>query len=414
MTPRILTNPILADRLKLMIHRVKFPRSVVVLFALALMLSAFAWALGPPTTRADFRPAGAVYALTNVAAGNAVAVFNRAANGTLTPAGLVPTGGLGIGDQADAEGLGSQGALALSSAGHSLFRGTRWLFAVNGGSRDISVFAVTDSGLTLVDRVPSHGPRPISLTVFGNLLYVLNFNRQAGGEGNITGFTIGRDGHLRPLPGSTRPLSARDADPGEVQFSPNGNLLAVTEKATSRIVTYKVGSDGLPGNPMANAAAAIAPFALAFGRRNVLITADDFFDADGQAAASSYIVSDDGTLRLMSGPVHNTQTAACWVAITGFGNYAYVANTNSGTLTGYGISFEGNLRLLNDDGITAVIGAGTKVRDLALSDDSRFLYSLNSAAGTVSAFQVRANGSLRLLDVAGGIPAPGSNGLAAR
>src|SRR5438270_12840193 len=131
---------------------------------------------------ADSSAVGTVYALTNASSGNGVAVFDRGANGTLTPVGIVATGGLGEGDGPDAEGLGSQGALALNENGH-------WLFAVNGGSGDISSFAVKPHGLTLVSKAPSNGPAPISLTIRGTLLYVLNYNRVAGGPGNITGFT---------------------------------------------------------------------------------------------------------------------------------------------------------------------------------------------------------------------------------
>src|SRR3989442_15959545 len=47
----------------------------------------------------------AVYTLTNQVAGNAVAVFNRAADGTLTAAGTIATGGTGGG-----AGLGPPGA----------------------------------------------------------------------------------------------------------------------------------------------------------------------------------------------------------------------------------------------------------------------------------------------------------------
>jgi len=50
--------------------------------------------------------------LTNQVAGNAVAVFNRSADGTLTAAGTIATGGTGTG-----AGLGSQGAVALSDDG---------------------------------------------------------------------------------------------------------------------------------------------------------------------------------------------------------------------------------------------------------------------------------------------------------
>src|SRR5437660_10571970 len=117
----------------------------------------------------------AVYTLTNQVAGNAVAVFNRAADGTLTAAGTIATGGTGTG-----AGLGSQGAVALSDDG-------RRLFAVNAGSNDVSVFDIGPAGPALARRPAPGGTPPISLTVHGNVLYVLN----AGGNGNISGFTLG-------------------------------------------------------------------------------------------------------------------------------------------------------------------------------------------------------------------------------
>src|SRR2546422_9908879 len=144
----------------------------------------------PPVAAAADAP-GAVFALTNQVAGNSVATFARAADGRLTWAGSVATGGTGPGS-----GLGSQGALALSDDG-------RWLFAVNAGSNDISAFRVGPAGLSLTSLAGSGGTRPISLTVHGSLLYVLN----AGGDGNISGFTVGADGALAAISGSSRKLS---------------------------------------------------------------------------------------------------------------------------------------------------------------------------------------------------------------
>ena len=94
----------------------------------------------------------AVYTLTNQVAGNAVAVFARAGDGTLTPAGSFSTGGAGTG-----AGLGSQGAVTLSNDG-------RLLFAVNAGSNDVSVFRVNPEGLSLLSRTPSGGTLPASVT----------------------------------------------------------------------------------------------------------------------------------------------------------------------------------------------------------------------------------------------------------
>jgi 6-phosphogluconolactonase (cycloisomerase 2 family) len=50
----------------------------------------------------------------------------------------------------------------------------RWLFAVNAGSDDLSVFAVTADGLAPVDRVDAGGVRPTSVTAHQALLYVLS------------------------------------------------------------------------------------------------------------------------------------------------------------------------------------------------------------------------------------------------
>src|SRR4051794_1311954 len=132
--------------------------------------------------------AGAVYVLTNQV-NNAVAAFTRAANGLLTPLGEFSTGGAGdpvaIPPDPPTDPLASQGALVFGP-------GNQFLFAVNAGSNQISVLRVDRAGLALVDVVASGGVRPISLTVNGNFLYVLN----EGGTPNITGFTVGGDGTL--------------------------------------------------------------------------------------------------------------------------------------------------------------------------------------------------------------------------
>src|SRR6266566_3980199 len=146
----------------------------------------------------------------------------RAADGTLGAAGTVATGGTGTG-----AALGSQGAVALSDDG-------RWLFAVNAGSNDVSVFAARGAELTLASRTASGGTLPISVTVHRNLLYVLN----AGGDGNISGFSVGTTGGLTPVPGSTRSLSGSNVGPAEVSFSLFFHGSAATEKNTSLLDVY--------------------------------------------------------------------------------------------------------------------------------------------------------------------------------
>jgi 6-phosphogluconolactonase (cycloisomerase 2 family) len=338
---------------------------------------------------------GAVYTLTNQASGNAVAVFDRAADGSLTPAGTVATGGLGTG-----AGLGSQGALALGT-------GNRYLFAVNAGSNNVSVLAAGTAGLELVAVAASGGQLPISLTSHNDLLYVLN----AGGAGNITGFRVAPDGSLAPIAGSTRPLSGSATAPAQVQFSPDGSLLVVTEKATNRIDTYTVNNDGTAGGPHVYAASGVTPFGFAFGLRDRIFVSEAFGGAANASAVSSYGLSQDGVVSVLSGSAPTHQTAACWVAVTPNGRYAYATNAGSASISGYAIAADGTISLLDPDGHTATTGAGPI--DATITIDGRFLYALTSAGHGINAFKIGADGSLSALDGVSGL-LPGTVGLASK
>src|SRR5206468_10833732 len=123
-------------------------------------------------------------------------------------------------------------------------------------------------------------------------------------------------------------------------------------------------------------------------------------------------VNADGTLHLVSPSVPTHQTAACWVVVTDNGRFAYTSNTGSGSISGYAIDEDGGLTLLNADGRTADTGAGSAPTDLALSENGRLLFSLNSGTGSVSAFTIHASGRLQPVGHIGGLPAS-ATGLAA-
>jgi 6-phosphogluconolactonase len=330
---------------------------------------------------------GAVYALTNAAGGNAVAMYARGADGALSLVGSVPTGGAGAG-----AGLGSQGALALSDDG-------RWLFAVNAGSNDISAFRVTPRGLELTSRVASGGIRPISLTVHGDVLYALN----AGGDGNISGFRVGNDGTLAPLAGSTRSLSGSAVGPAQVSFSPSGAWLVVTEKTTNRLDIYGVGSDGLVAGSSSAPSAGDTPFGFAFGH------GDELFVSEAAGSASSYIVGDAG-LTVASGAVLTHQGAPCWAVVTKNGKFGYTANAQGGSISGFAIANDGSISLIDADGQTALVGGGNI--DLAISENSRYLYQLNGNR-SISGFRIEADGHLTAVGNSAALPAS-TVGLAAR
>ncbi len=333
---------------------------------------------------------GAVYTLTNSATGNAVAIFNRAADGTLTAAGSVSTGGLGTG-----AGLGSQGALVLSQNGH-------WLFAVSAGSNEISVFAVSRNGLTLVDKIASGGATPISVTNYEGWVYVLN----AGGSGNISGFTLNDQGQLKPIANSTRNLSNNGVGaapgPAQIEFSPSGEVLVVTEKNTNLIDTYQVNDNGRASQVTTHPSSGVTPFGFGFGTRGALIVSEAFGGAANASTASSYRVSDDG-FKLISASVPTKQTAACWTVVTDNGAFAYTANAGSGSISLYGVGYNDALTLLNS--AAASTGAGSHPSDMAFSSGSQFLYVLANVTQSIGAFVVEADGSLTPISGASGLPA---------
>ncbi len=371
-----------------------FAKCARVLVAVAFLVSAFAIAGGSASAKGD---SGYVYTLTNAAAGNAVAVFDRGSNGALTPAGTVSTGGLGTG-----AGLGSQGSLALGDNG-------RLLFAVNAGSNDISVLATSGHNLTLVDRVPSGGTDPISIAVDGDLVYVLN----AGVPNNITGFRIGILGRLHRIPGSSRPLSGADVGPAQVEFSDNGRMLVVTEKNTNKIDTFRVGLLGYATGPDVQDSAGMTPFGFAFDGSGHLIVSEAFGGAANASAASSYGLNFAGNLTTISASSPTHQTAACWVAISNDGKFAYATNAGSGSVTGYRIAHNGSLALLNADGRTGVTGDGSSPVDASVNNNGRFLYVLASGTHQIVGFAIAHDGSLAPVGSVSNL-VPGSVGLVAR
>lgn len=342
---------------------------------------------------------GVVFVTTNAndpIRGNEIVMYRRAVDGTLTVMGRFPTGGQGLGS-----GLGSQGALVLSKNG-------RWLFVVNAGSNEVSVFEVRPAGLVLTGKVASGGIRPTSLTVRNNLLYVLN----AGDPGNITGFKLSSSGQLTPLANSTRNLSNNGSGPApapaQISFSPNGDQLIVTERSTKLIDIYTMDKKGLPTGPTPQASSGVTPFGFAFAKET-LVVSEAFGGNPGASAVSSYRLNQNG-LQLVSPSVPTGETAACWIVISKDGKYAYSTNAGSASVSGYRVNNDGQLTLLN--GRAGDTGVGTGPTDPTISRDGRFIYVLSPRSQTIVGFQAQADGSLVSMGSFGGLQ-PGAAGIAA-
>ena len=323
-----------------------------------------------------------IYVQTNDAERNEIAAFDRAADGSLTPSGRFETGGRGTG----APHLPSQSSVALN-AGASL------LLVTNGGSDELTLFAVTQEGVERTGLVATGGARPTSVAVHGEVAYVLN-----NGSPGIAGFSLA-EGALKPLEGSARALAA-DADPAQIAFSPDGRTLVVTERGTNSITTFAV-ERGFAGEPQTIASSGATPYGFDFSGDSLIVT-EAFGGEVGAAAASSYSLG-DGRLAPVSASVADTRSEVCWAAVTKDGRFVYVTNFGDGTISSYAIGDDGSLELSN--AVAASTRLGEKgVRDEAITADGRFLYALDADARRVFGWKVGDDGSLVPVGDADGLP----------
>ncbi len=335
-----------------------------------LVLAAIALAAGTSQTAATAAaPAsspvvGHVYQPTNDATANAVAVLDRHADGTLEPAGSVPTGGAGAGAS-----LASQGAIV---------RDGKLLFVVNAGDDTISALSTRGGELRVTDRISSGGDRPVSVTAHDGVGYVLNHDSDT-----IAGFTYDKSGDLRRLAGSQRELTPNPAggltDAAQIQFSPNGRTLVVTERGANAIDTFRVRA-GYAGQAGSHASAGTVPYGFDFDRRGTLVVSEA-----ASGSASSYKVAP--RFRNVSAALANTQAAACWLVVSG--DHAWVVNAASGSISSYRIAADGSLTLV--DAVAASTGAGPT--DAAIAPGGGSLH-VRMRDGSVSSFTIGAGGSL--------------------
>lgn len=364
--------------------RSSHPRARGLVLPLALALASAA--IAAPVIAGHGRADGTVFALTNATNGNQVVAFERFADGRLGAQRRYATRGTGTGG-----GLGNQGALALSDSG-------TWLLAVNPGSDSISVFLNVGGYLFRTDTEASGGVRPVSVAIENDVVYVLN-----AGSDSLQGFRLTIYGRLQPIAGSRRALDATATAAAQVGFNRDGDLLAVTEKATNRVLTYAVDGDGLLGDAHIQASPSPTPFGFAFGRRDQLLVSEAVGGAAGASTLSSYVLGGDGAATVVSPAVPSGQAAACWVVTTRDGRFAYVSNAGTSNLSSYRLGGDGSAALA--EASAGSTGNGSGPTDMAMDPDSRFLYALSPRDGTISAFAVGADGALApVARVASGLP----------
>ena len=382
---------------------------------------------------------GAVYAMTNALGNNQVMAYHRSADGTLTQAQTIATGGGGSGLQlAGVDALGSAGSVQLDPDHRFLFVVNTESVAENNGAGayntdcqqgTITSFRVAADGtLTFADRVLSRGLFPNSLTVRnfdqvaiaqarGNgrppaagpdapvdLLYVLN----AGGPEvpichltpgtantpNITGFKVDRAGHMIPLD-STQPI-----DPGPAS-APSG--VSCTAAAAA-------GFAALTGAPAADFQCGLNPPSFPRSPAQIRFTPDgDRLVVTVKGTNTIYVfqVNKDGTagdqptITQVAGPALPTFFGFTFdkndhlLMTELFGSSTSIPSGATGAVSSFVISSTGDLTPISSH----VGDGGTAACWIALEPISgRFAYIANNLSASISSYTVDNNGVVTLLN----------------
>ena len=340
---------------------------------LSIIAAAVSYAVSTAGAATDRSQTGRVYVLSNKAE-NSVLVFDRASDGSLTFLQEAPTQGAGTGGTGDP--LQSQGSLALRAD-------NKVLLAVNPASGELTAFRVTHAGLEFGSKALSGGFFPVSVTVYGNLVYVVN---QLGFP-NIAGYTVSDTGQLLKITGSQRDLAGGPlAQPAQVSFTPDGSQLVVTEKGTRLLDIFNVLAGGQTDGPLPEISRGHTPFGFAFGPGSSVIISEAEGGLPMLASASSYRLTGDDIPQPVSPKVPDHGTAACWVVVTG--DTAWVVNTASANISAYQIGTDGSIALVDPAAATI---PDTVPIDAAASSNGRFLYQVLSTTGQIAIFGI--NGS---------------------
>ncbi len=353
--------------------------TLVLSFAFAIMVS---------------HPASAiVYTSSNEADGNHVIAFDISPDsGNLIEIGSFPTGGTGTGAP-----LGNQSALTTDAS-------DRWLFVTNSGDGTVTSFRLQEDGLEFVNKVRSRGFSPISVTVFGTLVYVLNEGSGLESDppyiryDNISGFRFNNSGELKFIKRSVRILDRTQLTaPAQVGFNKSGTVLLITEKATNTLTTFVMKRNGRPAyQPRKRLSAVPTPFGFEFGDRDfVFIT-----EANGgeQGVTASYRI--DRLTGEVSSLVDLIEQgdATCWTVLSSDQTVGYSVNTGSGTVSLYRINFDGTIDPFFENRPNRAIKTGASPRDAVLTQNNQSLVTLNNGDSEIRSFRVRRNGSISRRD----------------
>jgi 6-phosphogluconolactonase (cycloisomerase 2 family) len=377
---------------------------------------------------------------------NAIIHYQRGANGTLTEAERVRTGGAGSGEFKPISGQDSAPNAFEGASSIFITPDRRFLFTTNGGDNTVSSFKIGDGGrLTLVDVEPTGNPvegrsgtaKSVSYSPKTRTLFVLH----SFGPDHLRLMSVD-EGKLTPRPErytvNTHDKTNRVST--MVVLSPNERFLFVGTTFDEPIVTTGLYPDGSPilwvqrkggayhsiasNAPDPDGLAIFpvrqdgslgtgrfvdgkggSPFYIAFlhGRPNTFIIG--YAVGDGMSMGT---IEDDGRVHI--GPLVKIDTSAgvptelCWASVSSDDKMVYATNFGYSNVSSYRINGNG-LEIASDPACPKVPGDGTArglngtvtsgPADSWLSPDDAYLYQIYGNAAKLVCYATQPDGSLK-------------------
>jgi 6-phosphogluconolactonase len=316
-------------------------------------------------------------------------------------------------------------ALAFSTGAKAVTYTPKFAYATNSGSNSISEWTIKDStgALTAVAGSPitdTNGPQVVATTPSGAFVYTGNSNN------SVSEYSVNAtSGALTKVSGS--PLTGFGSVNG-LAVDSTSTYLYILDSAKEVVDSYSINAKTGALTPFSSTSSSAQTKALALDPTGAIavvsgtsiadvwgIGAGLFICCDGVwqlsttvpfgnvtfDQSSRYIfAAEPGTNALATINAYGYPLAQLYSTATGnhpgailaepSGKYVYVANTTDGTISAYVLSnSKGTLAKLGSP-VTAAAGANS----LAVSNDGKFLYATDGAAGLVSIFKISADGTL--------------------
>jgi len=320
------------------------------------------------------------------AAGNSIASYSVAVDGSLTALAGSPvaTGGLGAN-----AACSSVNRLALS-AGNNL------LFVSNGGDQTISAFTIDPTSGALTAAAGSPFASGLTLDACSGISLSATPDGRflmASSNGQIKTFSIGAGGVLTSLSTSANPVVPN----ASMKISANGQLLAVSNGAS--VSVFSINPDGsltaVAGSPFAEAGTGSLA-GLDFSSTSGLL-----FGAEASATAGfadAWTIGANGALSSVAGsPFSTTAINSNVVLLSPNDSFLFASNQGSNSVSSYGVGAGGSLSSLGSFGTAASLHAPV---GMATDRSGSLLFVADDTFG-VAVFRIDGAGSLAQLgDVA--------------